>query len=118
MSGNEGLANPLKGERRFAPPAVLAEAANVTAHAEAMTDRLGFWAAQVQRLSRTPLRRSTGTSRPASTTVLRSASRRILTISELPEICSGMIMCRLLSTVMDLIQSKLPAALTQRGLSV
>ncbi len=50
---NESLANLLKEERRFAPPADLAENANVTAEAyeQAKADRLGFWAAQARRLS-------------------------------------------------------------------
>ncbi|WP_265538091.1 hypothetical protein, partial [Streptomyces sp. NEAU-H33] len=44
---NESLANLLKEERRFAPPADLAAHANVTAEAyeQARADRLGFWAA-------------------------------------------------------------------------
>ncbi|MFE6689690.1 acetate--CoA ligase [Streptomyces sp. NPDC057743] len=50
---NESLANLLKEERRFAPPAELAANANVTATAyeEAAADRLGFWAEQAKRLS-------------------------------------------------------------------
>ncbi|MGI5339189.1 acetate--CoA ligase [Streptomyces sp. CA-181903] len=50
---NESLANLLKEERRFAPPAALAAQANVTAEAyeQARADRLGFWAAQARRLS-------------------------------------------------------------------
>ncbi|HEX5568087.1 MAG TPA: acetate--CoA ligase [Streptomyces sp.] len=50
---NESLANLLKEERRFAPPAELAAHANVTADAyeRAKTDRLGFWAEQARRLS-------------------------------------------------------------------
>ncbi|MFC7218114.1 acetate--CoA ligase [Streptomyces polyrhachis] len=50
---NESLANLLKEERRFAPPAELAAAANVTAeaYARAESDRLGFWAEQARRLS-------------------------------------------------------------------
>ncbi|GHG60659.1 acetate--CoA ligase [Streptomyces griseocarneus] len=50
---NESLANLLKEERRFAPPAGLAAQANVTAEAyeQAKADRLGFWAAQARRLS-------------------------------------------------------------------
>ncbi|GAA0386002.1 acetate--CoA ligase [Streptomyces luteireticuli] len=50
---NESLANLLKEERRFAPPAALAEQANVTAEAyeRARADRLGFWAEQARRLS-------------------------------------------------------------------
>ncbi|MCC3769285.1 acetate--CoA ligase [Streptomyces sp. UNOC14_S4] len=50
---NESLANLLKEERRFAPPADLAANANVTAEAyeQAKADRLGFWAAQARRLS-------------------------------------------------------------------
>jgi acetyl-CoA synthetase len=52
VSSNESLANLLKEERRFAPPAELASAANITAAAyeQAGTDRLAFWAAQAQRL--------------------------------------------------------------------
>ncbi|MYQ91756.1 AMP-binding protein, partial [Streptomyces sp. SID4946] len=47
------LANLLKEERRFAPPADLAAHANVTAEAyeQAKADRLGFWAAQARRLT-------------------------------------------------------------------
>lgn len=50
---NESLANLLKEERRFPPPADLAANANVTAAAyeEAAADRLGFWAEQAGRLS-------------------------------------------------------------------
>ncbi|MGW8378597.1 acetate--CoA ligase [Streptomyces sp. ODS28] len=50
---NESLANLLHEERRFAPPAELAENANVTAEAyeQAKADRLGFWAEQARRLS-------------------------------------------------------------------
>ncbi len=50
---NESLANLLKEERRFAPPADLAANANVTAAAyeQAAADRLGFWAEQAGRLS-------------------------------------------------------------------
>ncbi|MET9958837.1 acetate--CoA ligase [Streptomyces sp. NPDC006326] len=50
---NESLANLLKEERRFAPPADLAAAANVTqaAYSEAEADRLGFWATQARRLT-------------------------------------------------------------------
>ncbi|GGO55244.1 acetyl-coenzyme A synthetase [Streptomyces daqingensis] len=50
---NESLANLLKEERRFAPPADLAAQANVTAEAyeQARTDRLGFWAEQARRLT-------------------------------------------------------------------
>ncbi|MGW5851934.1 acetate--CoA ligase [Streptomyces sp. NPDC055254] len=50
---NESLANLLKEERRFAPPADLATAANVTeaAYAQADADRLGFWAEQARRLT-------------------------------------------------------------------
>ncbi|GHF28638.1 acetate--CoA ligase [Streptomyces morookaense] len=50
---NESLANLLKEERRFAPPAGLAAEANVTAQAyeQAKADRLGFWAEQARRLS-------------------------------------------------------------------
>ncbi|MEV0276697.1 acetate--CoA ligase [Streptomyces sp. NPDC050610] len=49
----ESLANLMKEERRFAPPAELAAAANVTAEAyeQAKADRLGFWAEQARRLS-------------------------------------------------------------------
>jgi acetyl-CoA synthetase len=49
---NESLANLLKEERRFAPPADLAADANVTAEAydRAAADRLGFWAEQARRL--------------------------------------------------------------------
>ncbi|CAM3206288.1 acetate--CoA ligase [Streptomyces albus] len=50
---NESLANLLREERRFAPPADLAANANVTAAAyeQAKADRLGFWAEQARRLS-------------------------------------------------------------------
>ncbi|UZJ30261.1 acetate--CoA ligase [Streptomyces endophytica] len=50
---NESLANLLKEERRFAPPAELAAHANVTAAAyeQGAADRLGFWAEQARRLS-------------------------------------------------------------------
>lgn len=50
---NESLANLLKEERRFAPPADLAANANVTAEAyeQAKADRLGFWAEQARRLT-------------------------------------------------------------------
>ncbi|OKH99664.1 acetyl-coenzyme A synthetase [Streptomyces sp. CB02923] len=50
---NESLANLLKEERRFAPPAELAADANVTAEAyeQATADRLGFWATQAKRLT-------------------------------------------------------------------
>ncbi|MGK5497726.1 acetate--CoA ligase [Streptomyces sp. URMC 125] len=50
---NESLANLLKEERRFAPPAELAANANVTAEAyeKAKADRLGFWAEQARRLT-------------------------------------------------------------------
>lgn len=50
---NESLANLLKEERRFAPPAELAAHANVAAEAyeQARADRLGFWAEQARRLS-------------------------------------------------------------------
>ncbi|MFH8571685.1 acetate--CoA ligase [Streptomyces sp. NPDC017993] len=50
---NESLANLLKEERRFTPPAELAANANVTAAAyeQAASDRLGFWAEQAKRLS-------------------------------------------------------------------
>ncbi|MES4902577.1 MULTISPECIES: acetate--CoA ligase [unclassified Streptomyces] len=50
---NESLANLLREERRFAPPADLAADANVTAEAyeRAKADRLGFWAEQARRLT-------------------------------------------------------------------
>ncbi|MCT2589905.1 acetate--CoA ligase [Streptomyces sp. N2-109] len=50
---NESLANLLKEERRFAPPADLAAHATVQASAyqQADADRLGFWAEQARRLS-------------------------------------------------------------------
>ncbi|MFD0497236.1 MULTISPECIES: acetate--CoA ligase [Streptomyces violaceusniger group] len=50
---NESLANLLREERRFAPPAELTANANVTAEAyeRAKVDRLGFWADQARRLS-------------------------------------------------------------------
>ncbi|AQW51816.1 acetyl-CoA synthetase [Streptomyces hygroscopicus] len=50
---NESLANLLREERRFAPPAKLTANANVTAEAyeRAKADRLGFWAEQARRLS-------------------------------------------------------------------
>ena len=50
---NESLANLLREERRFEPPAELAAHANVTAEAyeQARADRLGFWAEQARRLS-------------------------------------------------------------------
>lgn len=50
---NESLANLLKEERRFPPPADLAANANVTAAAyeQAAADRLGFWAEQARRLT-------------------------------------------------------------------
>ncbi|MCP9207079.1 acetate--CoA ligase [Streptomyces cucumeris] len=50
---NESLANLLREERRFAPPAELAANANVTAEAyeRAKADRLGFWAEQARRLT-------------------------------------------------------------------
>lgn len=50
---NESLANLLREERRFAPPADLAANANVTAEAyeQAKADRLGFWAEQARRLT-------------------------------------------------------------------
>ncbi|GAA1845520.1 acetate--CoA ligase [Asanoa iriomotensis] len=49
---SETLANLLQENRRFEPPAALAEAANVKsdAYAEADADRLAFWAKQAQRL--------------------------------------------------------------------
>lgn len=50
---SENLSNLLKEDRRFTPPAELAENANVTAatYDEAAADRLGFWAKQAERLS-------------------------------------------------------------------
>jgi acetyl-CoA synthetase len=50
---SETLANLLREERRFEPPADLAAHANVTAAAydEANADRLGFWETQAKRLS-------------------------------------------------------------------
>ncbi|WP_019547845.1 acetate--CoA ligase [Streptomyces sulphureus] len=50
---SEAIANMLKEERRFAPPADLAAHANVDAAAyeQAKADRLGFWATQARRLS-------------------------------------------------------------------
>ncbi|GAA0496655.1 acetate--CoA ligase [Streptomyces olivaceiscleroticus] len=50
---NESLANLMKEERRFAPPADLAANANVKAAAyeQAAADRLGFWAEQAKRLT-------------------------------------------------------------------
>ncbi|MER5970282.1 acetate--CoA ligase [Streptomyces sp. NPDC002055] len=50
---NESLANLLKEDRRFEPPADLAAGANVTAEAyeEAGADRLAFWAEQARRLT-------------------------------------------------------------------
>jgi acetyl-CoA synthetase len=50
---SETLSNLLHEERRFAPPAAFAEAANVKAdvYAEAQRDRLAFWAKQADRLS-------------------------------------------------------------------
>ncbi|WP_399087718.1 acetate--CoA ligase [Streptomyces sp. BBFR2] len=53
MSNESSLANLLKEERRFAPPADLAAHANVTAAAyeQAASDRLDFWAEQAKRLS-------------------------------------------------------------------
>jgi acetyl-CoA synthetase len=49
---SETLANLLQENRRFEPPAALAEAANVKAdaYAEADADRLAFWATQARRL--------------------------------------------------------------------
>jgi acetyl-CoA synthetase len=49
---SETLENLLQETRRFAPPAALAERANVTADAyeQAAADRLGFWATQARRL--------------------------------------------------------------------
>jgi len=50
---NEALENLLSEQRRFAPPAELAAAANATAdwYLRAESDRLGFWAEQAERLS-------------------------------------------------------------------
>ncbi|POX41934.1 acetate--CoA ligase [Streptomyces sp. Ru73] len=50
---NESLANLMKEERRFAPPADLAANANVkaVAYERAAADRLGFWAEQAKRLT-------------------------------------------------------------------
>jgi acetyl-CoA synthetase len=50
---SETLANLLREERKFEPPADLAAHANVTAAAydEAAADRLGFWEKQARRLS-------------------------------------------------------------------
>ncbi|MEU4860932.1 acetyl-coenzyme A synthetase N-terminal domain-containing protein, partial [Kitasatospora aureofaciens] len=50
---SETLANLLREERRFEPPAVLAANANATTadHERAAADRLGFWAEQARRLS-------------------------------------------------------------------
>ncbi|KRV47567.1 acetyl-CoA synthetase [Wenjunlia vitaminophila] len=50
---SESLANLLKEERRFPPPAEVAAAANVTAesYARATADRLAFWAEQARRLT-------------------------------------------------------------------
>jgi acetyl-CoA synthetase len=50
---NESLANLMTERRRFAPPAEVAAAANVTAEAyrAAAADRLGFWAEQARRLA-------------------------------------------------------------------
>ncbi|MEV4079259.1 acetate--CoA ligase [Nonomuraea fuscirosea] len=54
-AGNEtqALSNLLKEDRRFAPPAELAAAANVTsaAYAEAAADRLAFWEQAADRLT-------------------------------------------------------------------
>jgi acetyl-CoA synthetase len=49
---HETLSNLLQENRRFAPPAELAAAANVTeaAYEEASADRLAFWAEQAERL--------------------------------------------------------------------
>jgi acetyl-CoA synthetase len=49
---HETLSNLLQESRRFAPPAELAAAANVTeaAYGEATADRLAFWAKQAERL--------------------------------------------------------------------
>jgi len=51
-TGGDTLANLLQENRRFAPPAGLAAAANVTAAAygDAATDQLSFWARQAHRL--------------------------------------------------------------------
>src|SRR4029450_597276 len=48
-----GLSNLLHEERRFEPPADLAETANVKAdvYERAAADRLGFWAEQADRIS-------------------------------------------------------------------
>ncbi|OEU95499.1 acetate--CoA ligase [Streptomyces oceani] len=53
MNESPSLANLLKEERRFTPPAELAARANVTATAyeQAENDRLGFWATQARRLT-------------------------------------------------------------------
>ena len=50
---DETLANLLKEDRRFEPPADLAEHANLTADAydRAAEDREGFWAEQAERLT-------------------------------------------------------------------
>ncbi|TXK35302.1 acetate--CoA ligase [Nonomuraea sp. C10] len=50
---NQALSNLLQENRRFAPPAELAAAANVTAaaYAEADADRLGFWERVAERLT-------------------------------------------------------------------
>jgi acetyl-CoA synthetase len=49
---SETLANLLQEDRRFPPPAALADDANVTsaAYEEAAADRLGFWERQARRL--------------------------------------------------------------------
>ena len=49
----QALSNLLHETRRFAPPAALAEAANVTADAytEAEADRLAFWETAAERLT-------------------------------------------------------------------
>ncbi len=49
----ETLSNLLNEQRRFAPPAVFAQSANVTAEAydEASADRLAFWEKQADRLT-------------------------------------------------------------------
>ncbi|MQS08560.1 acetate--CoA ligase [Streptomyces alkaliphilus] len=49
---NESLANLMTEDRRFPPPAEVADGANVTADAyeRAAADRLGFWAEQARRL--------------------------------------------------------------------
>ncbi|MCF6522567.1 acetate--CoA ligase [Streptomyces sp. JJ36] len=53
MDKRPSIANMLREERRFAPPAELAAGANVqeAAYEQARDDRLGFWAEQARRLS-------------------------------------------------------------------